>query len=121
MHVELSNGQSAELRDISTLTEGDAEDLNAAIYDLIPRDDKDKQLPFNPMRFSRGQERAVLKLVLESWTLGIDVPSELDGFRALSVDDARILRDATAQYREALTPNFSPSHDEGSPTPPSAA
>lgn len=121
MHIELTNGQSAELRDISTLTEGDAEDLNAAIYDTIPRDDKGENLPVNPMRFSRGQERAVLKLVLESWTLDLDVPDDLEGFRALSVEDARILREATAEYRTALTPSFSPSHDEASPTPPSAA
>lgn len=122
MHVELTNGNTAELRDISTLTEGDAEDLSVALYDSIPREPNGQPKPnLNPMRFNRASARAVLVAVVESWTLPFPVPTadDLNGFRQLSVEDAAILTKATAPYRATLTPDFTVSEDEASPTSPS--
>ncbi len=123
MHVELSNGQSAELREVATLTEGDAEDINVALYEEIPRKPNGDPITdnINPFRFQKAQERSVLAAVIESWTFDIPVPTadDLTPFRTLSVVDAGLLTKASEPHRKALSPDFAPSEDEESPTKPS--
>lgn len=122
MHVELTNGQSAELREVATLTEGDAEDISAALYEAIPRKPNgDPAENLNPFRFQKAQERSVLAAVIESWTFDIPVPTadDLSPFRTLSVEDAGLLTKASEVHRKALMPDFSQSEDEASPTSPS--
>lgn len=123
MHVELTNGQSAELRDPTSLNKGDRDDLLASLPSskVNVGDGGEKSVDVTGGD-AMGLVNAVIAIAVESWTLELDIPSvDLGSLRKLSIADADILEATIDPYMKVLIPNFGVDPDPASPTQPSNA
>ena len=108
MHVELSQGQSAELVDPDDVTSG----VRKAIFRASTGPDKVEQVDVPD---------AVIAHLITSWTLDLPLPK---GKNRVSLDHLRIrdydaLQGAAMAVLKEITPSFEPDPDRSSPTQPS--
>lgn len=118
MHIELLNGQNAELRDAETFTRRD----RSALYDQIraaeEADDKDNPQDLGSVAIFAG--------LVTSWTLDSSLPPTLETVDGLLAMDFSAIDQACATILRKLSPNanFAQQTENGtieqSPTVPSS-
>ncbi len=111
MHVELLNGESAELRDAETITRLQRRELLSEIREKATPDD-----------MGAAATDALFAYLIVSWTLSLPLPSQERGSvdKLLAMDETT-LDQAASEIMKQLIPqtNFEMSTDPDSPSKPS--
>jgi hypothetical protein len=116
VHVELSEGQSVEIKDPDDLAWGERNALVRRLPDLkVEFDFAGRQLPSEPndvFDAMNGRVVEVLSSLIESWTLG-DMPVTADMLLGLPWRDGKILAQTAGEIVAVLlpTPTSPPSDD----------
>lgn len=115
VHVELLNGQSAELREADSITRGERTGLLNEVRAAAEKDDENAPQGLSSI--------PILAMLVDKWTLPIPIPREdpasVDALLAL---DFNALDEASSQIMRVLLPtaNFGESTEPDSPTKPSS-
>lgn len=103
MHIELTNGNSAELvDDLSGITNDQRDELEFAYAEASPAPDEEKA---SELRRLKSLWRAVIRLAIVSWTLPEPIPSEDPSVLGrISGLDGKLLEEAAWELRMGTRP-----------------
>lgn len=108
MHVELTNGNKAELRDAESVTRKERNELLAKFPSAPMTLSPSGQLVQGEVDFATGMatEDELLAFLIVSWTLPFPLPSEDRGsLDEMSAIDADILESASKDFMATLMPS----------------
>lgn len=108
VHVELTNGQKAELREADSVSRKERNDLLAKFPSQATKIGPDGKLVAGQVDFAAGiaAEDEILVFLIESWTLPYPIPREdRTSLDVMSAIDADILEAASKGFMEELMPS----------------